>query len=174
LFEDTKKGNDQLRIEEQTIQCPQEKYNDLQNTMQSSNTNTNLTINQGSVQDLLIGLAGWHLGPYNLQLNSIKITILNHYYCFSAEINVRENRRDNAEYEIQRDMQYWAHEDKPKAQKTTKGRLKQLWLIINSLYNRYKTMFCVERVQHSQTERILLLLTEPVNNCALSYTSLPV
>jgi hypothetical protein len=57
-------------------------------------------------------------------LNSIKVTILNHYYCFSAEINVRENRRDNAEYEIQRDMQYWAHEDKPKAQKTTKGRLK--------------------------------------------------
>ena len=32
----------------------------------------------------------------------------------------------------------------------------------------------VERVQHSQTERIWLLLTEPVNNCALPYTSLPV
>jgi hypothetical protein len=62
-----KKGNDQLRIEEQTIQCPQEKYNDLQNTMQSSNTNTNLTINQGSVQDLLIGLANCNHIIYTIE-----------------------------------------------------------------------------------------------------------
>jgi len=56
LFEDTKKGNE-LKNRQYSAHR-KSTNNDLQNTIQSSNTNTNLTINQGSVQDLLIGLAG--------------------------------------------------------------------------------------------------------------------
>jgi hypothetical protein len=84
-------------------------------------------------------------------LNSIKVTILNHYYCFSGEINVRENRRDDAEYEIQRDMQYWAHEDKPNVQRTTKGRLKQLWLIIPSTSTRRITVSHIKSLKRKST-----------------------